>query len=312
MEYKDYYKILGVDKSASEAEIKKAYRKLAQQYHPDKNLGNTAAQEKFKQINEAYEALGDAEKRKKYDQLGSQYHEWQQVGGTGGFDWGKYAQQWATARGARAQRSDPDDLSELFGEGDGFSDFFQTVFGGGGARAQTRTRAGRNLEQPIAITLEEAYHGAKRLVTRNGAKIEATIPPGVKSGTRVQLRGRGQVGSNGGIAGDLHLVVEVQPHERFKREGDDLYVDVSVDLYTALLGGEVPVPTLKGKDLHLKIPAETPNGKQFRLSGQGMPRLNQPERMGDLYAKVNIILPQQLSEKEKMLLRELAQQREKH
>jgi curved DNA-binding protein len=304
MEYKDYYKILGVDRKADEADIKKAYRKLAQQYHPDKNP-NKSAQEKFKEINEAYEVLGDAQKRKKYDQLGADYQQWQRQGGPGGFNWGQYAQ-------PGSSRINYDDLSDLFGGGD-VSEFFQTIFGGPGTggrtRAQTRPRHGADLEQPVTITLEEAYHGAKRMIQKDGRRIEANIPPGVDTGSRVRLRGEGQAGANGGTSGNLYLIVEVAPHSIFERDGDDLYVDVPVDLYTMLLGGEAHVPTLKGKEVILKIPPETANGRQFRLSGQGMPRMDDLERKGDLYARVNAMLPQNLNEKEKSLVRELARLR---
>jgi curved DNA-binding protein len=313
MEYKDYYKILGVDKNASEADIKKAYRKLAQQYHPDKNQGNKAAQEKFKEINEAYDVLGDAEKRQKYNQLGSQYHEWQKMGGMGGFDWGKFARQWAGGANPNASSGQPrGDSGDMFSDSGDFSDFFQSIFGGPGARAQPRVRRGKDVEQPIVLTLEEAYHGAKRILNRSGHKIEANIPPGAQTGSRVRLRGEGQPGLGGGEAGDLYLVVEVSPHATFKREGDDLFVELPVDLYTALLGGEVRVPTLRGKTLHLKIPPETPNGKQMRLSKQGMPKLNQPDQTGDLYVKINVTLPHHLTETEKSLFQELAHLRPRH
>ncbi len=309
MEYKDYYKVLGVDKNASEADIKKAYRKLAQKYHPDKNQGNNAAQEKFKEINEAYEVLGDPDKRQKYNQLGSQYQQWQRYGGQGGFDWGRYAKPGAGG-GTRVEYGDLDDL---FGGSGDFSDFFQSIFGGEPRtrpRTQARPRRGSDFEQPLTITLEEAYRGTKRMIQKDGRKIEASIPPGVITGSRVRLRGEGQSSMGGGAAGDLYLVIEVEPHPIFERNGSDLYVDVAVDLYTALLGGEARVPTPKGKEVILTIPPETANGKQFRLSGQGMPKLDNPKQTGDLYARVKVILPQHLSEKEKSLLRELARLRQ--
>lgn len=311
MEYKDYYKILGVEKKAAETDIKKAYRKLAQKYHPDKNPNNKSAQEKFKEINEAYEVLGDSQKRQKYDQLGSSYQQWQQHGGgQGGFDWSRY-----TRPGAGGTRVEYGDLNDLFGgSGGDFSDFFQTIFGGGGTefgtRTQTRSKRGSDLEQPISITLEEAYNGAKRLIQKDGRKIEANIPPGVNSGSRVRLRGEGQSGSGGAVAGNLYLLIEIAPHPAFERQGDDLYVDVPVELYTMLLGGEVRVPTLKGKDVILTIPPETANGKQFRLSGQGMPRMDNLSQKGDLYARVKVVLPQKLSDQQKALIRELARIRQ--
>lgn len=304
MEYKDYYKILGVDKKASEADIKKAYRKLAQKYHPDRNPHNKSAHEKFKEINEAYEVLSDAQKRQKYDQLGANYQRWQQYGGQGGFNWGPY-----TRPGAGGPRVEYyGDLGDLFGGSGDFSEFFQNIFGGDPTmrtQTQARPRRGSDAEQPITITLEEAYHGTTRVIQRGGRRIEATIPPGVDKGSRVRLRGEGQ----SGVGGDLILIVDVAPHALFERRGDDLYVDVPVDLYTLLLGGEAHVPTLKGKDVILTIPAETANGKQFRLAGQGMPRMGDAKQKGDLYARIKAVLPQHLSEKEKSLVRELARLR---
>jgi curved DNA-binding protein len=313
MDYKDYYKVLGVDKKASQAEIKKAYRKLAQQYHPDRNPNNKAAQEKFKEINEANEVLGDADKRQKYDQLGANYQQWQRAGGAGsGFDWSRYAGQ-GTPGGTRVEFSD---LSDLFGENGGdFSEFFQTIFGGpgGGARARgtPRPRRGRDMEQPVTITLEEAYNGGKRVISRDGRRIEASIPPGVQDGSRVRLRGEGAPGAGGAAAGDLYLVVTVSPDPRFERQGDDVIVELAVDLYALVLGGEVRVPTPKGKEIILTIPPETPAGKQFRLSGQGMPNVTAPDHKGDLYVRVKPALPQHLTEPERELFRELAALRNK-
>ena len=314
MDYKDYYKVLGVDKKASEAEIKKAYRRLAQQYHPDRNPKNTAAHERFKEINEAYEVLGDTQKRQKYDALGANYQQWERFGGQGGFDWGQFAKQ-----GAGGRRVEYGDVNDLFGgSGGDFSEFFQSIFGSPGAgprtrtrTTQTRTRRGGDVEQPTTITLEEAYSGTKRVIQKDGRKIEANIPAGVSSGARVRLRGEGRGGAAGGESGDLFLTVEVAPHAVFERKGDDLYVDVSVPLYTLLLGGEARVPTLRGKDVLLTIPPETPNGKVFRLSGQGMPHVNEPTRKGDLYARMKVVLPQDLGEREKSLIRELARLRTK-
>jgi curved DNA-binding protein len=311
MDYKDYYKVLGVGKKATEADIKKAYRKLAQQYHPDKNRDNRVAPEKFKEINEAYEVLGDKDKRQKYDQLGSNYQQWQQRGGAGGFDWSPYMRQGGTQR-AGGTRVEFDDMNGIFGEGADVSDFFQSIFGQQGAgqtRGQPRARRGRDVEQTVSVTLEEAYHGVKRAMQRNGKKLEANIPPGVQNGSRVRLAGAGQPGSNG-AGGDLYLVIEVKPHALFERQGDDLYAELPVDLYILLLGGEARVPTLKGKEILLTIPPESKNGKQFRLSGQGMPRVHDPGQKGDLYVRIKVDLPQELSEKEKSLFRELARLRQ--
>jgi curved DNA-binding protein len=315
MDYKDYYKVLGVAKKATEADIKRAYRKLAQQYHPDKNPDNKTAPDKFKEINEAYEVLGDKDKRQKYDQLGSNYQHWQQRGAGGsGFDWSPYMRQGGAAPGAGGPRVEANDFSSMFGQGGDFSDFFQNVFGQQGpgqARGQqVRARRGRDMEQPISITLEEAYTGVKRALPRNGKKLEANIPPGVQTGSRVRLVGAGQPGTNG-ANGDLYLVIEVKPHALLERKGDDLYVELPVDLYVLTLGGEANVPTPKGKEIVLTIPPESGNGKQFRLSGQGMPRVGDPAQKGDLYVRLKAILPLELSEKEKSLFRELARLRQK-
>jgi curved DNA-binding protein len=304
MEYKDYYKTLGVTKSATEKEIKSAYRRLAQQYHPDKNPGNKRAEEKFKDINEAYEVLGDAKKRAKYDQLGASYHQWERAGRPGGgFDWG----QWAAGGG------NPNvtyrDLNDLFGGAGGFSDFFETLFGGaggfGGARTQTRPRMqlrGEDIEQPVEITLEEAFHGAERSLRKGERLVTVSIPRGARSGTRVRIRGEGGPGNP---PGDLFLTVSVQAHKTYERDGDDLRADLPIEVYTAVLGGEARVPTLTG-EVVLTIPPETQSGRTFRLAGRGMPKLKEANAFGDLYARVVLRLPAQLTDREKELFRELA------
>ncbi len=308
MDYKDYYKVLGVTKTADEKEIKSAFRKLAQKYHPDKNPGDKAAEDRFKEINEAYEVLGDAQKRQRYDQLGSSYNQWERSGRPGGgFDWGQWSQY---AGGQGGQRVEYQDLNEMFGGGGGFSDFFNMLFGGargfGGAGfgGQGLGR-GEDMEQPIEITLVEAYGGATRTLTKGGRRLIGKIPRGARTGTKVRIKGEGGPGQT---PGDLYLVVSVQPDERFTRDGDDLRVEVPVDLYTALLGGEARVPTLSG-DVVLTIPAETQNGKTFRLSGRGMPKLRAPDTHGDLLARISVRMPTHLSDKERELIRELAQLR---
>jgi curved DNA-binding protein len=332
MEYKDYYKTLGVKKSASTDEIKKAYRKLARKYHPDVNPGDKAAEEKFKEINESYEVLSDEQKRQKYDQFGSQ---WQQYTRSGGrpedFDWSTWSSQ--PGSGTYTRRVSPEEFEQMFGGGmGGFSDFFEMLFGGmGGVRSagsggfgtgRTGTQSsgfgdifggefspevgrGRDSEHTIQITLEEAFSGTTRLLQwEGGRKIEAKIPPGVKTGSRIRLRGQGEKGSGGGDAGDLFLRVEVIPHAAFQRSGNNLRVNVPVDLYTMLLGGEVEVRSVD-KTLKLTIPPETANGKVFRLSGLGMPVLSNPKDRGDLLAKVEVRLPQHLNKKEKELFKQL-------
>jgi curved DNA-binding protein len=301
MEYKDYYKILGVDRSASEKDIKRAYRKLAVQHHPDKNPGDARAEERFKEINEAYEVLGDPSKRAKYDQLGSSYQAWERMGGSpGGFDWS----QWMSGAPGGV-RVEVGDLGDLFGEG--FSEFFQAMFGGMGVRTQPQAaRRGRDLEQRVHITLSEAYHGAGRTFDRGGKRLDVTIPPGASTGTRVRLSGQGASGQ--AQAGDLYLVVEVGPDPRFERQGDDLIVDAPTDLYTALLGGEVKVPTPAG-DVVLTVPAGSQPGQTFRLKGRGMPQLRHPSTHGDLFARLRVQLPTNLSAEERELLSRLAKLR---
>ncbi len=308
MDYKDYYKVLGVNKSADEKEIKSAYRKLAQKYHPDKNPGNKAAEDKFKDINEAYEVLGDAQKRSRYDQLGSSYTQWERSGRPGGgFDWG----QWSGTQGGQGggQRVEYQDLNDMLGRG-GFSEFFDMLFGGargfGGAGFGTQGVAhGEDVEQPIEITLLEAYAGATRTLIKGGRRLTGKIPRGARTGTKVRIKGEGGPGQT---PGNLFLVVSVQPDERFTRDGDDLRVEVPIDLYTAVLGGEARVPTLSG-DVVLTIPPETQSGKTFRLSGRGMPKLHTPETHGDLLARISVRVPTHLSERERELFQELAQLR---
>ncbi len=303
MEYKDYYKTLGVSKNATEKEIKSAFRKLAQRYHPDKNPGDNKAEEKFKEINEAYEVLGDPQKRAKYDRLGASYSQWERAGRPGsGFDFS----QWYTPGGTRV---DYGNLNDLFGEG-GFSDFFTSLFGGFGAGQGFRTGArarGEDLEQTVEITLEEAFSGARRTLQMNHRRIEVAIPAGAKTGTKVRISGAGGAGQ---VKGDLYLVVTVAPHPRFRREGDDLHTDFPLDLYTALLGGEARVPTLGG-EVVLTIPPETQSEKTFRLAGQGMPKLRRPQERGDLYARALIQIPTHLTEREQKLFAELAALRKK-
>ena len=284
---KDYYKILGVKRGASDKEIKQAYRKLARKYHPDVNPGDKSTESKFKEINEANEVLSDPEKRKKYDQFGDQ---WQ------------YADQFAGARGPFGgfrQGGTTFEFSDF--DTGGIGDLFGNIFGGfGGGGARTRPAKKRALEHPVEITLEEAYSGATRMLDLGGRRLEAKIPPGVKDGSKVRIAAGGGQGG-----GDILLVISVKPHPRFERKGDNIHVDVPVSLTDAVLGSEVEVPTLKGGKLALKIPPETQNGKSFRLAKQGMPRLNKKDERGDLFAKVNVVLPTELTEKEKELFEQL-------
>ncbi|MEA1978114.1 MAG: J domain-containing protein [Chloroflexota bacterium] len=294
MEYKDYYKVLGVDRSASSDEIKRVYRKLALKYHPDKNPDDSQAEEHFKEINEAYEVLGDSTKRAKYDQLGSSYRSWERTGSQpGSFDWSEWMQG-GQGGGVRV------DIG-------GFSDFFSAIFSGMSAQQQGyRTqgrRLGRDIKQPVTITLSEANTGTTRVLTVNGKKIEVTIPPGSRTGTKVRVSGLGEAGAQ--KTGDLFLVITIAPDPRFKLEKDDLYTRVNVDLYTAILGGEVEVPTLSG-NVVLTIPAGSQPDQSFRLKGRGLPNLRNKKKRGDLYARLDISLPRKLNSRERKLFKELA------
>ena len=296
MDYKDYYKVLGVDRKADEKEIKSAYRKLALKYHPDKNPDS---EEHFKEINEAYEVLGDSDKRSKYDRLGSSYRTWERGGqAPGGFDWS----QWSPG-GQGGVRVEVGDIGDLFGGG-GFSDFFNSVFGAG-AQAQRRMR-GRDLEQLVAISLVEAYSGTTRTFSLNGRKLEISIPPGSKTGTRVRVSGKGE--QSNGQPGDLYIKVQVHDMPGIERNGDNLVVEVETDLYAAVLGEEIEVSTLSGPVM-LKIPAGSQPGRTFRLRGRGMPNLRDPSKHGDLLASLKLTLPKTLSKEERELFEQLAKLR---
>ena len=322
MEYKDYYRILGVGRKADEKEIRKTYRQLARQYHPDVNPGDEAAESHFKEINEAYEVLGDKEKRRKYDQLGSSWQQWQRTGrDPRGFDWN----QWRTAPG-QAGRTGGGQSPNISGFEDllggrlgGFSDFFEALFGGKtGARGQDFFRGrtepssahrGLDVEHPLEITLEESYHGGERIMQVDGRRLQVKIPPGVRSGSKVRIAGEGGRSIQEGPKGDLYLKIQVRPHPTFECKRDDLYTEVPLDLYTAVLGGDVNVPTLDGR-VSLHIPPETQSGRTFRLQGLGMPNLRSTDRKGNLYVKVRVTLPEHLSEEETHHFRELARLRQ--
>ncbi len=321
MEYQDYYKTLGVAKDASEKEIKSAYRKLARKLHPDVNPNDKNAEQKFKEVNEAYEVLSDAEKRKKYDSLGANWKEYENYTRAGGgepFTWGDAAGRGGRRGGSTYRTVNPEEYEQIFGDLGGASDFFRTFFGGGGSAGGGFgggggvNMRGRDLEQPVQITFDEAYNGTKRILQKDGKKVEVDIKPGVKTGSRVRLAKQGGAGVGSGPAGDLFLSIEVLPDTRYERNDDDVTIEIPVDLYTALLGGEVAVPTLNGKNLMLKIPAETQNGKTFRLANKGMPKLNEANGFGNLYARAKIILPDKLSDQEKELFEELKELRDKN
>jgi curved DNA-binding protein len=311
MEYKDYYKILGVERSASEQDIKKAYRKLAMKLHPDRNPGNKSAEDKFKEINEAYEVLGDKEKRTRYDQLGESYSQWQQTGGTANnFNWDEWINQnYRQGAGARGgyQQVNVEDLEGMFGGAGGFSDFFSSIFSGmGGTRAGTRreSRRPQAYEQPVTISFDESYHGGLRVLQMDNRRLEVKIPPGANTGTKVRVAGAGPVAPNGQHS-DIYLVIEVAPNPHFERKGDDLYTDVNISLYTTVLGGQANVTTPGGNVL-LTIPAGTQPGQTFRLGGRGMPHLRAPQTFGDLYVRVKVQIPKNLSAEQRKLFEQLS------
>lgn len=320
MAKRDYYEVLGIAKTASEKEIRQAYRRLARKLHPDVNPGNKASETKFKEVNEAYEVLSDPESRKKYDQYGENWKYADRfaqagVGGTGGFGGpaghgGPFEWHWG-------QQGTPGQAGYGTGGPEDSSDIFEEIFGGGGGFGRRRAgrrgapaaMPGQDIEQPVDVTLEEAFHGTTRILQMTDAsgrprRIEVKVPPGVKTGSRVRIAGEGTPGFGGGARGDLWLVITVLDHPVFKREGNDLHVEIPVPLVDAMLGGEAQVPTVTGGKLALKIPPETQNGKVFRLSGQGTPRLGGTGR-GDLYAKVKVVLPAPLTTRERELFQEL-------
>ena len=313
MEYKDYYRILGLERNATPTDIKKAYRKLARKYHPDVNPGDKTAGDKFSEINEAHEVLSDPEKRKKYDQFGSNWQDFKQGGGRPeDFNWNAWQSEPGQTYNYRTVT--PEEFQELFGRGGGYSDFFETLFGSpGGVHAGRQDRAadafspsarqtGLDSEHGLQITLEEAYHGTSRVLEwEDGRKIETKIPPGVKTGSRVRVKGQGFKAGPGGKAGDLYLKIEVSPHSRFQRVNDDLKVSLQVDLFTLLLGGRVNVSGID-RTVKLDIPAETANGRVFRLRGLGMPKMKHPAERGDLYVTVEALLPKSLSDREKEII----------
>lgn len=293
MDYKDYYTILGVDRKAGEKEIKKAYRKLARKYHPDLNAEDTAAKTKFIEINEAHEVLSDPEKRKQYDQFGSQWQQHQRTGGSPeDFNWTKNES--ASTRNRTYRTVNPEDFAELFGTEGSNSEFFENLFGRAG-RQQPRSRQGSDLEHAVELTLHDAFHGIKRLLAwEDGRKIHAKIPPGVKTGSRVRLKGQGNPGIGDGQPGDLYLTISILPDDRLQRDNNDLRTLVQADLFTMLLGGKLSVSGID-RTVTLVIPAETRNGRIFRLKGLGMPKIEHPTDFGDLYVTVEVVLPQNLT-----------------
>jgi DnaJ-class molecular chaperone len=316
VDFKDYYKILGVSKDADQKAIRQAFRKLARQYHPDVNPDDKSAEAKFKEINEANEVLSDPEKRKKYDEMSAYYQQYGHMpgagaeAGTGDFGAGNYQYRTMTE----------EDLEDLFGGQSPFSDFFETFFHSGQGqeggtqytrtgRAHQRAAKGQDVESPVEVSLAEAYQGVTRtfeLTEPDGStrRLNIKIPAGVNEGGRIRIAGQGLSGTAG--RGDLYLHVHIIPDPNFTREGTTLHTRVDVPLATAILGGEVPVVTPDGRRLALRIPEGTANGRSFRLRGQGMPHVGQPEKRGDLYADVNVVLPTHLNSEQRRLFEEFA------
>ncbi len=302
MDFKDYYSSLGVAKTASQKEIKAAFRKLARKHHPDVNQGDGSAEARFKEINEAYEVLGDPDKRKKYDELGANWRQYEQAGAQGGpgFD---------PRQSSGYRTMTPEEMNDLFGGDHPFSDFFETFFGGGrqAADPQGRARAGRarparpgrDFEEEIELSLEDAYNGAMRRFTiqhdGEARSVDVRIPAGVSEGSRVRVPAEGERGSGGAKSGDLYLRIRLTPNSQFERKGRDLYAHVAIPLITAVLGGEADVKTISGKSLRLKIPPTTQNAQVFRLKGHGMPVTGKSGEHGDLYATVDVQLPRELT-----------------
>ncbi|MGZ9224672.1 MAG: DnaJ C-terminal domain-containing protein [Anaerolineales bacterium] len=285
MDYKDYYKTLGVERKASEAEIRKAYRKLAMQYHPDRNPGDKQAEERFKEINEAYQVLSDPQKRTHYDRIGSDYSSWQRRGAPGDFNWDQYG---SFPGGTRVN---PDEMQDIF------SDFFRTIFGIGGEEPASRRSRTQGYQQELEISLDEAFKGTSRVLQSNEKQKQVRIPAGVRTGSKVRVAGAGPNGL------DLYLIVEVKDDKRFERRGDDLHTTTTVSVFTAILGGEADVETLNGK-VKLNIPAGTQPEQVFRLSGRGMPHVRNPNEKGDLYVHLKVQIPKYLSAKQRELLDE--------
>jgi len=314
MDYKDYYKILGVDRKASSEEIKRAYRKLALKYHPDHNPDDGDAEEKFKEINEAYQVLSDTDKRNRYDQLGDSYARYQQHGGTpGSFNWEDWFAQSPGRNPTGNVRVEMGDLEDLMGGG--FSEFFSRIFGGApdmGQPTTSRSRTARRgqvarptYQQEIEISLHEAFQGTTRLFEMDGRRLEVKIPPGARTGTKVRVAAAVQTAA-GQQNGDLYLIIKVANDPRFERKDSDLYTDVTIDLYTAVLGGEANVETMSGKVV-LTVPPGTQPGQSFRLAGRGMPHLRAPEKHGDILVRVKVSIPRNLSAEQKQIFEQLAE-----
>ncbi|HZK06923.1 MAG TPA: J domain-containing protein [Bacteroidales bacterium] len=310
MEYKDYYKILEVEKAASPDDIKKSYRRLARKYHPDKNPGNPKSEEKFKEMQEAYEVLKDPAKRQKYDQLGSNWNQYQHAGG-GANDFSNWAQQGGGSQYRSAS------FDEVFGDSGGFSDFFRSFFGGaaGGQAGFDGTRRrrssgyrsirGSDYQAKVRLTLEDAFRGSSAVLNVNEQKIKINLKPGVRDGQVLRVKGKGAPSPSGGESGDLLLKISVINNTNFTIDGNNLHLDFTTDLYTAMLGGKLTVDSIE-KPISITLPRETSNGKVLRLKGQGMPVYGKKDERGDMYLKIHVSLPKGLTAEEISLFEKLA------
>lgn len=310
MEYKDYYQILGLSKKAGKDEIKKAYRKLARKYHPDINPKNVDTASRFSEINEAYEVLSHDDKRQKYDRLGADWQQYQnsdqkKSSQQSGFDWSHYA----AGGNSGAQSFSQEDLNDMFGKGN-FSDFFQSFFSSG-EYSPHKPKAGysmkgQDLSAKLFLDIGEAFTKTIKTIVLDGQKLRITLDPGIRDNQIIKLKNKGAPGINGGENGDLFITIKINPHPLYKREGDDLFMDMPVSIYKALLGGEQTIKLISGS-IKVKIKPETLSGTTLRIKGKGFPHYRKKEKFGDLYIKVILDLPTKLSRKEKELISELAQ-----
>lgn len=306
MDYKDYYGILGVEKNATPEDIKKAYRQLAKAYHPDKNPGSKVAETRFKEVSEAYEVLSDPQKKQHYDNLGKDWQRYQQTGSN------------PKEYYSNTHQQAPDfDFSDIFGNdggSGGFSDFFRNIFGSGGngntggSKNKRNSKGGQDYDTEVEISLEEAYKGTARILNVMNEKLRIQFKAGIPNDQVLRLKGKGGQGVNGQPTGDLYVKVKILPHNLFKREGNDLHCELPVELYTVVLGGKVFINTFDG-GTNFILPAGTENGKVFRLKGKGMPDYAQPNKTGDLYVKINVQIPKNLSTQEIELFEKLSKLR---
>jgi curved DNA-binding protein len=340
MNYKDYYDILGVGRNATEKEIKKAYRKKAAKFHPDRNPDDPSAEDRFKEVGEAYEVLSDPEKRDLYNKAGKDWKKYQRAAGGGnggGFDWSQYARQQQGHEFSGGQQSYRVNMDEMFGggassqtggQGGGFSSFFETLFGGAGGgrpfgatetqgpgqqfrggrsrQQQRRKPPKKNITAGVTISLQQAHDGTSRTVRVGGEKMKVKIPAGIADGQKLKLKGKGSASSAGGPRGDLLLKISITMPDGYERKGNNLYYTHPVDFYIAVLGGESTVDTLGGK-AKLTIPAGTSGGKLFKLKGLGMPVFGKPSKKGDLFVRTQIQVPEKLSDEERKQFEKLAE-----